>query len=285
MLFKIASLFTQPVSDSEIKNIVPYECNDGYVGVNFIRDLAKTKHGIYDRDPRGIGLMDSFQQLRCDLFNPDQVHPIIRDFYENTIDYKIDVTPKWNLFFLPAFWLFRKVVFEKVGNANLPFDKIEACQGITSHIDTIDFNSDSLPDLRGWIRLYTATKKVIYVGIYTTVNIDKKCYVSVGFPFQELNLTATLAPINIKPDTLLLSSKSNKKFKYAGDYLVNIKDDQSMEVIKLKWFREEIKVYVKKDGLYTDHKFYFLKCKFLTLKYRMKKKEVQRKNEKSESFR
>ena len=277
LFFKIASFFTQPISASEIKNIVPYECHDGYVGVNFIRDLAKEMNGIYEEDPPGIGLMDSFQQLKCDLFNPDLVHPTIRDFYENTIDYKIDVVPKWNFFFLPAFWLFRRVVFEKVGNANLPFDKIEASQGITSHIDTIDFNNDSLPDLRGWVRLYTETKKVIYVGIYTTINIDKKCYVSVGFPFQELNLTATLAPINIKPDSLLLSSKSNKKFKYAGDYLVNIEDDQSMSVIKLKWFREEIKVYVKKNHLYTDHKFYFLKCKFLTLKYKMKRKVVQAK--------
>jgi hypothetical protein len=190
--------------------------------------------------------------------------------------------PKWNRWFLPVYWLFRKVVFEKVGQANLPFNQIEAQKGITTHIDTIDFNNDKLPDLRGWIRLYTDAQedkqKVIYVGIYTTVNIDNKCYVSVGFPFQELNLTATLAPINVKPDSLLLSSKSNKNFVYAGDYLVNIEKDQSISVIKLKWFREEIKVYVKDNELFTDHKFYFLKCNFLTLRYTMEKKPVPRKN-------
>lgn len=104
---------------------------------------------------------------------------------------------------------------------------------------------------------------------------DEKCYVSVGFPFQELNLPATLAPINVEPDCLLLSSKSHPKFKYAGDYLVTINDDQSLSVLKLKWFREEIKVYVNSGKLYTDHKFYFLKCNFLTLKYKMQKKEEE----------
>lgn len=273
MWSKITSYFISNVNPEELKYIVPYESNDGFVGVDFIRQLAKEKNGVFSRDTKGIGLMDSFSVLKSELFDPTIVHPTIQDFYENTINYSIAVIPKWKWYFLPAYWLLRKIVFERIGNANLPFDKIEASQGITSHIDTIDFDDDKIVDLRGWIRLYTTSKQVIYVGVYTTVKIDQKSYVSVGFPFQELNLTATLAPINIQPDNFLLSSKHNDRFPYAGDYLVSINDDQSLSVLKLKWFREEIYVYVKNGILYTDHRFFFLKCNFLTLKYTISRKE------------
>src|SRR6187549_2613456 len=141
MWSKITSYFTKVVNQEDLKYIVPYESNDGFVGVDFIRQLAKEKNGIFSRDTKGIGLMDSFSVLKSELFDPELVHPTIHDFYENTINYRIDVIPKWRWYFLPAYWLLRKIVFERIGNANLPFDKIEASQGITSHIDTIDFEN------------------------------------------------------------------------------------------------------------------------------------------------
>lgn len=272
-MIRLAFLFTKKVAKDKAKYIVPYECNDGFVGINFIKQLAADRKGVFNRNTSGIGLMSSFDLLNCNQFDTTGIHPWVKDFYERTTDYELELQPKWNVFFKPLYWLFRKIIAEKVGNANLPFNQKETAEGIVTYIDTIDFNNDEIPDLRGWIRTYKKTGDVIYVGIYTTVKVDHQSYVSVGFPFQEVNLTATLAPVSKKNGTLLLTTK-HSSFKHAGDYLVSIDEQQQLSIFKLKWFHEEIKVFVKNERLLTDHKFYFLFCNFLTLKYRLIRKQA-----------
>jgi hypothetical protein len=121
---------------------------------------------------------------------------MIRDFYEHTSTYKLNITPEWELRYKPLFWIFKRYIASSIGQANLPFNSEEAQQGVVSYIDTIDFSGDQIIDLRGWVRVFEKTGEAIYAGIYTTVQHQDVGYVSVGFPLPDSNFTATLLPKN-----------------------------------------------------------------------------------------
>jgi len=257
-------LFKVPVG--QVPFVVPFEAHSNYVGSNYIKKLGRLYHAEFSRNPKDIGLMNNMDVLRGPTFDPGLVDPLIREFYEHTTRFILDVRPKWSLLAKPVFWLFRKLFAEHIEQANLPFDVQESQQGVVSNIDTLDFNHDKIVDLRGWVRTYRESKLVIYVGIYTTFRHGDRGYVSVGFPFPESNLTATLVPANIGRSDFILRTRHGIA-PFAGDYLVWPQPDGLITVARLRGFVEEIHVYVKNGRLRTDHRFFFLGLKFLTLFY------------------
>src|SRR5262249_39820710 len=173
----VRSLFVVEVEPSQVPFVVPIESHTRKVGAAFVKELAAQAGGDFAEDPPDIGLMDDFSVLRGPEFDPDRVDPLIREFYEHTTRFTLDVEPRWRAIYKPAFWLFRRLFAEEVGQFNLPFDVREARQGVESHIDTIDFDHDKTIDLRGWVRVYRQSRIPIYVGIYTTRRLDGRGYV------------------------------------------------------------------------------------------------------------
>ena len=268
----MGGLFGFKIPSDEAPFVVPFESHTSRVGIRFFEDLAKSRSGIFKRDEAGSGLMSNFDVLSGPTFSPAKVHPLIREFYENTSEFLLTVRPVWHPLYLPAFLVFRKALARHVGQANLPFDMKEALQGIVSHIETIDFDKDAIVDLTGWVRYYKETQEPIYVGIYTTFRSDDVGYVSVGFPLPECNFTATLVPTNVGGDGFLLRSRFTGT-RYAGHYLVWLDNEtRSPTVLKIDGFSEEIQVYVAQKQLLTDHRFYFLGDNFLTLYYTIDRK-------------
>src|SRR5262249_46386580 len=52
-----------------------------------------------------IGILPCFEQLRAPSFDPDQVDPIVKAFYERTSAYELDVWSEWSGLFRPLGWL------------------------------------------------------------------------------------------------------------------------------------------------------------------------------------
>src|SRR5262245_2632175 len=148
-MWKAKSLFRVGVKPEDAPFAVPVEALAGRVGSDFMKRLAASLAGDYERDPEEIGLMESFDVLKGKWLATDRVNPLIREFYEHTSRFTLSVRPQWKWYYLPAFWLFRKLFAEEIGQVNLPFDVRETRQGIESHIDTIDLNADRVVDLRG----------------------------------------------------------------------------------------------------------------------------------------
>ena len=272
---KIAQLFAAKIRSEDVPYIVPVESATGQVGPHFIEYLAAELKGEYQRDPDNIGLMGDFSVLKGRWCDPERVHPLIHEFYEHTSRLVVAVRPKWNQLFLPLFWLCRKVFAELVDQFNLPIDDAEADRGIESHIDCIDINRDKIQDIRGWVRTYAGTDTTVYVGVYTTVVLSDGPYVSVGFPLPDANLTATLVPMNRRQHDFLLKSRKWGS-KWAGDYIAFVDESPQRRVsaFRMRGLREEIEVYVRRGELLTDHRFYFLGCKFLTLFYTLTRKST-----------
>jgi uncharacterized membrane protein len=262
-------MMAERVPREEIKYVVPFEANSRYIGADYFKELARSEDGRYIRNMEGIGIVESIDNMRGPAFDADLVHPLIREFYEHTSAYKLNIEPEWNLRYKPLFWIFKRYIAQPIGQANLPFNTEEAQKGVVSYIDTIDFDSDDLIDLRGWVRAFEETGEAIYVGIYTTFRHQGVGYVSVGFPLPGSNFTATLLPKNHDHDNFILTTRDTG-YSFPGHYLTASEAEQ-LTVMRLPTFDEEIEVFVENAQLRTEHRFYLAGLNFLTLHYTMER--------------
>ncbi|GAB4520949.1 MAG: hypothetical protein OHK0046_31710 [Anaerolineae bacterium] len=260
------------VPPEQARFVVPYEAHSEYIGTGYMEQLAQEKNGLFQRNRADIGIVATMDALRGPHFDPMKVDPRIREFYEHTSRFRLQIIPEWNPFIRPFFWIFKTTIAQRIGQANLPFNMEEAQRGVVSYIDTIDFPGDEtgVQTLRGWIRAFEAGEEPIYVGIYTVLRHDEVGYVSVGFPLPEGNFTATLLPYNHQNGHFLLKT-DHTGFKFPGHYL-SVIEEAGLTTLKLTVMGEEIEVYLREGALKTDHRFYFGGLNFLTLYYTIEHK-------------
>ena len=259
------SLLAEKVPAAEIPFVVPFVAHSGHIGPDYFRDLAESSAGRFERNAPDAGIVENMESLRGPTFDPDLVDPLIREFYEHTTRFKLAIVPVWKLWMKPFFWLYKQTIAQPIGQANLPFNQEEAQRGVVSYIDTIDFESSEIIDIRGWVRAFEATGEAIYVGIYTTFRHEERGYVSVGFPLPESNFTATLLPYNKDGSHFILKSRDTG-LAFPGHY-VSFNEEGDLTVLALPTFNEEIEVFLEKGELKTNHRFYLGRQNFLTLKY------------------
>lgn len=260
---------------ADLPFVVPLEARSRYVGVDFVRSLAEVLGGSYVRDAGDAGIVASLDALAGPDFDPGAVDPQVREFYEHTTRFALDIVPEWRTWVRPAYLLYSSFVAKPLGQANLPMNQRQALRGVRSRIDTIDIDSDEIIDIRGWIRSFAATGEPIYVGIYTTYRHDDRGYVSVGFPLPQSSFTATLAPRARAGGGLVLTSRS--PLPHTGHYLTFIEaESRELTTLGVPGFKEELDVYVADGELRADHAFWLFGLPFLVLRYRIRRKSVAR---------
>jgi hypothetical protein len=262
------SLLAERVRPEDLPFVVPLEARTRYVGTDYVRALAEVLGGDYVRDAIDVGIVASLDHLAGPDFDPAAVDPRVREFYEHTTLFTLDIVPEWRQWVRPGYLLYRTLVARPLGQANVPMNQREALRGVRSRIDTIDVDGDGIPEVRGWIRSFADTDAPIYVGIYTTYRHYGRGYVSVGFPAPQANFTATLAPRAREGGGLTLTSRSN--LDHPGHYLTYV-DPASRELTALAvhGFAEELDVYVADDELRAEHAFWVFGIPFLVLHYRI----------------
>ena len=269
----LVRIMAEEVPAAELAYVVPFEARSRYVGADYVEQLAEVRGGTFRRNPPDVGILASLDALRGPTFDPDRVHPLIREFYEHTSRFKLSIVPEWRRWMKPGYELFKRVVAEPLGQAAIPSNIEEAQRGMVSTIDTIDLDGDEVIDIRGWIRTFADSGKPIYVGIYTSFRHDERGYVSVGFPIPGSNFTATLEPRNEGASDLVLTSRSDLPFP--GHYLSSVDSERdALTVIKLLSFEERIHVFVRDGQLRTDHSFSLAGLRFLTLHYEIERLAV-----------
>ena len=268
------ALLAERVSPEDLPFVVPLESRTRYVGTDYVRALAEVLGGRYVRDAPDVGIVPAVDELAGPDFEPGAVHPLVREFYEHTTRFTLDIVPEWRPWVRPGYLLYRSLVARPLGQANVPMNQREALRGVRSRIDTIDVDDDDVPDIRGWIRSFADTDAPIYVGIYTTYRHDGRGYVSVGFPLPQASFTATLAPRARGGGWLKLTSRS--ELDHPGHYLAYIDPvTRELTVLSLQGFAEELDVYLEDDGeLRADHAFWVFGFPFLVLHYRIQTKGI-----------
>jgi hypothetical protein len=264
------SLLAERVRAEDVPFVVPLASQTRYVGTGYVRSLAQVLGGTYTPDVADIGIVASLDELAGPSFDPAGVDPLVREFYEHTTRFALDIVPEWRLWVRPGYLLYRTLVARPLGQASVPMSQREAQHGVRSRIDTIT----GLPDgdtVRGWIRSFADTDQPIYVGIYTTYRHEGRGYVSVGFPLPQASFTATLVP-SARPDAgLVLDSRSD--LDQSGHFLTYI-DPQTAELttMAVRGFAERLDVYVDGGELRAEHAFWVFGFAFLVLHYRIHRK-------------
>jgi hypothetical protein len=265
------SLLAERVHAEDVPFVVPLASQTRYVGTGYVRSLAQLLGGTYTPDVADIGIVASLDALAGPSFDPAGVDPLVREFYEHTTRFALDIVPQWRMWVRPGYLLYRTLVARPLGQANVPMSQREAQRGVRSRIDTITGLPDRSETIRGWIRSAADTGEPIYVGIYTTYRRSGYGYVSVGFPLPQASFTATLAP-SARPDGgLVLNSRS--ELDQPGHYLTYIDPVSSdLTTLGVRGFAERLDVFVSDGELRAEHAFWVFGFPFLVLHYRMHRK-------------
>jgi hypothetical protein len=273
LLFRDAqvSLLAERVRAEDLPFVVPREARSRYVGTAYVKDLAEVLGGTYIADAPDVGIVGSLEELAGPEFDTTQVDALVREFYEHTTRFTLDIVPAWRTWVRPGYLLYQKLVARPLGQANVPMNQRAALRGVRGRIDTITSPDASVVSVRGWIRSYADTDEPIYVGIYTTYRHDGRGYVSVGFPVPQGSFTATLLPRSDPDGSLVLTSRSN--LGHPGHYLTYIDPTtRDLTALAIHGFSEELRVYVQNGELRADHAFWLFGLPFLVLRYRMHRK-------------
>ena len=265
------SLLAERVRADDVPFVVPLASQTRYVGTGYVRSLAAFLGGQYTPDVADIGIVASLDALAGPTFDPAGVDPLVREFYEHTTRFALDIVPQWRMWVRPGYLLYRTLLARPLGQANVPMSQREAQRGVRSRIDTITGLPDRSETIRGWIRSAADTGEPIYVGIYTTYRHSGYGYVSVGFPLPQASFTATLAPSARPGAGMVLNSRS--ELDQPGHYLTYIDPVSSdLTTVGVRGFAERLDVYVSDGELRAEHAFWVFGFPFLVLHYRMHRK-------------
>ncbi len=265
------SLLAEQVRAEDLPFVVPRESRSRYVGTGYVRELAGVLGGRYVADAPDVGIVASVSELAGPDFDPAGIDPRVREFYEHTTRFTLDIVPQWRAWVRPGYLLYRTVVARPLGQANVPMNQRATQRGIRSRIDTISSGDDGVVAIRGWIRSFADTDEPIYVGIYTTYRHRGRGYVSVGFPLPQASFTATLLPRTRPGGGLVLTSRSD--LDQPGHYLAHTDPaTQELTVLAVHGFAEQLNVYVQAGELRAEHAFSVFGLPFLVLHYRIHRK-------------
>ena len=268
------SLLAERVQPVDVPFVVPLAARSRYVGTGYVRALAETMGGRYTADAADVGIIESLDALAGPELDPAEVDARVREFYEHTTRFTLDIVPQWRTWVRPGYLLYRTLVARPLGQASVPMNQREALRGVRSRIDTISVTDEvtGAEDVavRGWIRSFADTDEPIYVGIYTTYRARGRGYVSVGFPVPYGSFTATLLPRRRTGGGLVLTSAGDA---HAGHYLTYIDPDGGeLTTLAVRGFGEQLDVYATDGDLRAEHAFSIFGLPFLVLHYRIRPK-------------
>jgi hypothetical protein len=264
------SLLADRVSAADLPFVVPRPARSRYVGTGYVRELAAELGATHVAAAPDAGIVASLESLAGPELDPAQVDPLVREFYEHTMRFALDIVPEWRLWVRPGYLLYRTLVARPLGQASLPMNQREAQRGIHSRIDTIT-GVDGTVSVRGWIRSFADDDEPIMTGIYTTYAHEGRGYVSVGFPVPEGSFTATLLPRGRPDGGLTLTSRADDD--QSGHYLTYVDTEaDELTALAVHGFEEQLDVYVEEGALRAEHAFWVFGFPFLTLHYRISRK-------------
>ena len=223
-----------------------------------------------ERRSRDGGLVPDMTALRGGAFDPDRLHPLVREFYEHTTEFAMDV---WSKTYFPsniALWLLVTTISRQVNQLNFPLSPLDTALGMNSEIILLR-RPDGSVRYTGWFRTVGTEQRVLYTGFYMTEQVpgERGACVKVVFPMPRGNATVILRP-EARADGALILDSSGKKFGDPGFYRIQQRDAARIRVWHIKTLREHFCVYVDGNGvLRCDHSVRFLGLPVLKLHYKI----------------
>jgi hypothetical protein len=241
----------------------------GLIGTGVYQKIA-AEQGLGLSTPPNAGLIENFESLRGPSFDPDQVHPRIRHFYEHAALYHLEV---WSeVYFAGKFvlWLLVEFISRRMDQLNFPISSLEVAKGMTSEVVQLRERGTGRLMYTGWLRRFRTTGKVIYAGLYSHSQMpaEENPCVKVTFPCYGSS-NVYLRPVAHADGSFGLVS-TGRRFGKAGFYRMVEAGPNAWKVRNFTTLHELFHVYVDEEGtLRTDHEIHFVGLTILRLHYKM----------------
>lgn len=240
------------------------------VGDDWLAGAAEETGGdLLHRQP-GAGLLSNMALLDGPGFDSARLLPEVRDFYENTTGWRLEVWTQWNPLFTPAGVLLAKYFGRRVKQLAIPTRPLDVALGMDSQISVI---TDASGQQAGaaWIRRLRSTGEYLYSGYYRPQPLPHtdQPAVSVAFPLEAGNVQVFLRPRVGRGGALLMDSGPGV-FGDHGTYVV-VEEGGRFFAARVP-LHERFRVYVDdEEVLRTDHVISFARSTAVRLHYKMER--------------
>lgn len=241
----------------------------GTVGDDWLA-AAATQSGTRLVEGAEAGLLRSMADLDAGSFRHELVDPVVRDFYEHTARWRMEVWAGWNSLFRPGGALIQRWFGRRVGQLAIPVDPLSVSRGMDSRIITF-VDADDRPRAAAWIRTLRSTGEFVYSGRYavTTIPSTGRPAVHVTFPLDSGNVQVFLQPENDPDGSLWLRSPCGRHGGLGAYVVVRLRGRDHAARPPLA---ETFHVYVDEEGvLRTDHELRLWGRRVVRLHYRLEK--------------
>jgi hypothetical protein len=247
----------------------------GRIGTGIYERIAQAE-SLRIQIPPDAGEISDFRELRGPSFNPDAVRREIRDFYEHTAQYHLEVWSEVSLIGRFFLWLLVEFISRRMEQLNFPISSLEVAKGMTSQIVQLVEPATGHVVYTGWLRRLKSSGHIIYAGLYSTATVpgEQTPCVKVTFPCRG-SANVYLRPVN-HPDGAFGLDSSGSSFGHSGFYRMVHSGTDHWRVRYIKTLHELFHVYLDEEGiLRTDHTVSFLGLTILRLHYKMLPRTLQ----------
>jgi hypothetical protein len=242
----------------------PREIGEAWI----VEHAARIGAGTVEED--GAGLLVDMAVLDGPGFRSDDLRPEVRDFYENTSRWTIDVWSRWSRWAEPGGRLINAVFARRLRQLSLPLDPLDVAYGMDSRV--ISFHRDGRHAGTAWQRTIRLTGATVFGGFYGVVRLPgaARASIRVAFPLPNGSVTVFLRPQVTRDGALRLVSPRGP-FGGDGAYLVVRPDGQDAGWARRVPLPEQFDVFVDPAGeLRCDHRLGLGRAEVLRLHYRLR---------------
>ncbi|WP_109506539.1 hypothetical protein [Nocardioides speluncae] len=235
---------------------------------------ARLLGGTLEPDAADGGLIPDLTILDGPGFAATDVAPEIRDFYEHTARWRMEVWTEWSPMFWPGGELVSRLFGRRVKQLTLPMRPLDVARGMDSRVSVIrDGEGHQLA--AGWLRTLRSTGEYVYSGCYShrlLPGADRPS-VHVAFPLEHGNVQVFLQPF-VEADGSLRLESPGERFGGHGAYVV-VEDDGAAYAARAP-VRETFRLYVDAEGvLRTDHELRMWNATAVRLHYKLERRPIK----------
>jgi hypothetical protein len=236
-----------------------------YIGAEFCEAYARQTGLEAAAANQHAGILPDFDALAGEEFDQSVIRPEIRDFYERTARYSLEVKIHWGGPFRHPPRTLIYLVGRSVGQFDIPLSS----STVEMENELIQLKNPATKETlyAGWLRRSTATEKVMLAGLYTTCGLplERGRFFKGVYPLPDGSATTIFRPEN-RPDGSFALVSDGRHFGEAGYYRIH-RTDGALRVKQVP-LREVLHVSSDPEGaLLVRHEFAFCGVRFLTLHY------------------
>ncbi len=230
------------------------------------------KRGEVDPPSPNAGLFDDMSVLDGPDFRAADLHPMVRDFYEHTGSWRMEVWSQWNPLFAPGGMAVAALFGRRVEQLALPTEPLSVSRGMSSEVRVVTGDSGGTGRVRPGSGACASTALLCTAGSIAGRSCRGSHSRTSRSPFRSNSATSMCSspPHARRPTGALTLTSRSRRFGEDGAY-VSVLFGEEWHSAQPP-LRESFRVYVDDEGvLRTDHELRVGRFRALRLHYRLER--------------